>query len=384
MSETYLDNNATTPVAPEVIEAMRPFFDERFGNPSSLHRKGVEAERAVTDARHTLADMLGVSEREVIFTSGATEAVNMAIRGLAERNPRMGRHIVTTAVEHDCVLSSCQALEEKGYEVSYLKTDEYGAVTPEAVVDAIRDDTVLVAVMHVNNELGTINPVEEIARAVKGTQKQPYMIVDGVQAFGKLIVDLSHIDGYAVSAHKIHGPKGVGALVLKEAAQQRTLPLIVGGGQEFGMRSGTQNVPAIVGFAKAAERAHSGRGEHREHMDMLRNMLRNYVEEVADVVINSPNDALATTFNVAFLGVPAETLLHALEENGIYVSTGSACSSNNQIKSHVLEHVSGRQEVIDSSIRFGLSRMNTREEIERVGEVLKEKVEELRRTLPRK
>lgn len=381
-TDIYLDNNATTPVALEVVSAMDPFWREQFGNPSSLHKKGVEAERAVSNVRNQLADTLGVKEGEVMFTSGATESLNTAIRGLALKNQRMGKHIVTTAVEHECVLESCQVLEEQGFEVSYLKTDQYGAVSAEAVREAIREDTVLVSVMHVNNELGTVNPIEEIAAAVKNTDKQPYMVVDGVQAFGKMRVDLSNIDAYAVSAHKVHGPKGVGALIAKEETRQRMKPLIVGGGQEFGVRSGTQNVPGIVGLGKAAELAYNDLDGHHEHMNMLRSMLRNSIEKIDDTVINSFPDALPSTLNAAFLGVPAETLLHALEEKGIYVSTGSACSTNNKIKSHVLEHVTDRQEVKGSAIRFGLSRMNTKEEIEQVGEVLKKTVEELRDMLP--
>ncbi|MEX0672932.1 MAG: cysteine desulfurase family protein [Candidatus Paceibacterota bacterium] len=374
----YLDNNATTPVDSVVIEAMLPYFTERYGNPSSLHSKGTEAERAVSNVRYQLAELLGVKESEVVFTSGATESLNTAILGIARANKRKGRHIVTTAVEHDAVLSSCQVLEEEGWEVSYLKTDQYGMVTPEQVSEVVREDTALVAVMQVNNELGTINPVNDIAYAVKKKKDDVYVVVDGVQAFGKMSVDLTHIDAYAISAHKFHGPKGVGALVVKEGVKQRMKPLIVGGGQEFGIRSGTQNVPAIVGLGKAVELAYSNLRQNRDHIQNLREYLLSVFTQIDDVVINSPESGLETTLNVSFLGVSAETLLHTLEEKGVYFSTGSACSTNNKIKSHVLEHVTDRQDVKNSSVRFGLSRLNTTEEIENASQIVREAVEELR------
>ncbi|MEX1027344.1 MAG: cysteine desulfurase family protein, partial [Candidatus Paceibacterota bacterium] len=314
-------------------------------------------------------------------------ALNTAILGLARKNARKGKHIVTTAVEHDAVLASCQVLEEEGWEVSYLKTDRYGAVTPAAVAEAVRDDTVLVAVMQVNNELGTINPVSEIAGAAKAKKEDVFVVVDGVQAFGKMAVDLTGIDAYAISAHKLHGPKGIGALVVKDEVQPRMKPLVVGGGQERGLRSGTQNVPGIVGLGTAAELAYRDLSRNRKHIQTLAEHFSVRFSTMEEVVVNSPDPltssgqviGLETTLNVSFLGVSAEALLHTLEEQGIYVSTGSACSTNNKIKSHVLEHITDRQEVKDSAIRFGLSRLNTEEEIQKAGSAVKEAVEELRK-----
>lgn len=375
-TEIYLDNNATTPLDPAAREAMEPYFSERFGNPSSLHHKGVEAERALTDARHTLAGLLGVSEREMVFTAGATESLNLALQGLARARSRQGRHLVTTLVEHDCVLATCQLLEEQGWSVTYLPTDRYGRVTPQQVLEALRDDTVLVAVMQVNNELGSINPIAEIAQAIKRQAPEVAVVSDGVQGFGKLPLDLAAVDVYAFSAHKFHGPKGAGVLMVKDGLSLK--PLLAGGGQEKGLRPGTENVPAIMGMAKAAELAFAGRAEHQSHLLELRQRLLALITDGTGAVLNSPEEAVAGTINIAFPGLSAETLANSLEEQGIYLSTGSACSSNHQIKSRVLEHITSDPELRRGSLRIGLSRFNTREEIERAGAVIREAVQAAR------
>lgn len=374
--EIYLDNNATTPVAREVLEAMEPYWRDEFGNPSSMHRKGATAERAVTNTRHTLADILGVRAREVVFTSGATESITTAIQGIAEATKRQGRHIVTTLVEHDCVLSACQKLEEAGWEVMYLPTDSFGAVTPKAVSEAVRDDTSVVSVMHVNNELGTINPINDIAREVKAKNADTTVVSDGVQAFGKLPIDLADIDAYALSAHKIHGPKGSGALVVKNSVKMK--PLIVGGGQEENRRSGTHNVPGIVGLGKAAELAYASLPEHDAHMNACREELERIAREIDGAVVHSPPHGLASTLSAAFPGVPAETLLHVLEERGVFISTGSACSSNKDIVSHVIRHITDNDEVRQSTIRFSFSRFTVLDDVKKVGAMLKEEVPALR------
>ena len=386
----YLDNNATTPVLPEVIEAMRPYWSEQFGNPSSMHGLGAAAERALQDARHSIAETLSVSAEEIIFTSGASESMHTALRGFAGRNSRFGKHIVTTPVEHECTLAAIQMLEEQGFEVTYLKTDAVGAVTPQQVQSAVRDDTVLVSVMQVNNELGTRNPVAEIARAVKSADTEltrtgyggPFVVVDGVQAYGKLPVELDAIDAYAISAHKIHGPKGCGALYLARKRQERLNPLITGGGQEFGLRAGTQNVPAVSGFARAARLACEHREERTERMRDLHDQLRTAIDGMDAAVLNSPADGAPSTVSAAFPGVPAETLLHALEERGVYVSTGSACSSNTSVVSHVLSHITDRGDIKKSTLRFGISHMNTESEIEQTIAALTDAVAELRAALP--
>jgi len=378
MVDIYLDNNATTPMDPEVVQAMEPYMITMFGNPSSLHKKGVEADQALMNARHTFADILNIQSEEVIFTSGATESINTVIKGLAHRNARTGKHIITTAVEHECVRETCRVLEAEGYEIDYVKTDKYGFVSVQQIIDLLRDDTVLVAVMEVNNELGTIYPVEDIAREVKQINSDIYVVVDGAQGFGKLSIDLTYIDAYTISAHKLHGPKGIGALVLKTSAQRRIDPLITGGGQEFGCRSGTQNVPGIVGFAKAVDIAYPQKDSVYQHLQTLHTTLRYICGTIDNVVINSPEDALPTTCNVSFIGIPSETLLHALEQHNIIASSGSACSRNTAVVSHVLDHVTNRDDIKHSVIRFGLSRMTTQADIEYVGTILQRIVPDLR------
>lgn len=373
MTDIYFDNNATTPVDPSVRDAMLPFLGEMFGNPSSQHTKGVEAYRTVEDARHSVARALGVTVERVFFTSGATESINTALRGVAHKHRKQDRHIVTSLVEHDCVLETCRVLEESGCEVTYLAPDQYGTVTPEQVLGAIRDDTVCVVLMQVNNELGTVHDVARTMRAVKERRSDIVTVVDGAQAFGKIIVDCSHIDMYALSAHKIHGPKGVGALYVREGLQID--PLIVGGGQEKKMRSGTHNVPGIVGLGEATKVAYEDMEKHVAHITEVRDALRDGLMQIEGAHINSPEDALATTFNVSFSGVSAETLMHALEARGVYVSTGSACSTNNKIKSHVLVGVGADEGIQDSAIRFSFSRMNSSEEARQVASMVKEEVE---------
>ena len=375
MKQIYLDNNATTPLDPEVFSAMEPYLKETFGNPSSQHAMGAEAKRAVTDSRFVVAEALGAKDGEVVFTSGATESVNMALKGFARAHKREGMHIVTSAIEHECVLETCRVLEEEGYTVTYIKPDRYGWIEPKRVIDAVRDDTVLVAIMHVNNELGTIYDIEEIAREVKTNWNDVTVFADGAQAFGKLSVDLKYIDAYAFSAHKMHGPKGTGGLYIKEGS--RIKPFVVGGGQERNMRSGTENVSGIVGLKKATEIAYKHLEEHRAHLKELKDLFLKELNSFDNVVVNSPEDALENTLNVSLVGIPAETLMHALEERGVYISTGSACSTNNKIKSHVLDGIDAAQDIKDSAIRVSFSRMNTHDEVKECGVILKEVISKL-------
>ncbi|GBC77610.1 Cysteine desulfurase IscS [bacterium HR08] len=360
--EVYLDNNATTPVAPEVVEAMAPYWREHFGNPSSLHRKGVEAERAVRVSRATIARLLGVKESEVIFTSGGTEGDNLAIKGAARALRRRGNHIVTTKIEHPAVLESCRDLEAEGFRVTYLDVSPEGWVTPEAVEAALTPETILVSVMHVNNELGTILPIAEIAERVK--RRNPEIVVhsDGVQAVGKTRVDLRGVDLYTISGHKIHAPKGTGALIVREGI--RLVPLFSGGGQERGLRSGTENVAGIVGLARALELMCENLEENLVRFRTLRERFLEGVRRLPGARINSPERSVPTTVNVSFPGVPAEVLLHALEEEGVFASTGAACASRKRRRSHVLEAVRLPPEIIDSSLRFSFSRYTTVDDIE--------------------
>lgn len=358
----YLDNNSTTKVAPEVVEAMRPYFDERYGNPSSVHRTGQEAGRAVTGSRRTIAELLGAGEKEVIFTSGATESNNLALLGAARARKNIGKHIIATLVEHDSVLEPCQKLEREGFFVTYLEPDRHGRVSVEQAIAALRKDTVLVAVMHVQNELGTIYPINEMARELKKRKPDVIFFSDGAQAFGKLPVTLDKIDLYSISAHKIHGPKGIGALYVRSGVELE--PIMFGGGQEQSRRPGTENVPGIVGFAKAAEIAYANLEKYRKHIRGLRNKLMSTLANFDGAVVNSPEDGLETTVNVAFSNIPAETVLRALEEKGILASAGSACSIKKGGTSHVLEALPIDKKIARASLRFGLSRYNAEEEID--------------------
>jgi len=370
--EIYLDNNATTPVAPEVMEAIHPYFCQVYGNPSSLHRKGVEAERAVRTSRSTIARIFGVRDDEVIFTSGGTEGDNLAIKGTARALRRRGTHIITTQVEHPAVLESCRELEGEGFRVTYLAVNAHGRVEPDDVLSAVTDETILVSIMHVNNELGTIFPVEEIAARLKRQRPEIVVHTDGVQAVGKLKVGLDHIDLYTISGHKIHAPKGIGALLVREAT--RLKPLMTGGGQERGLRSGTENVPGIVGLATAIQLAYENLAATQAYLSDLRSRFLAGLAEVPGVRVNSPPDSIPTTVNVSFPGIPAEVMLHALEAEGVYVSTGAACSSRKGRRSHVLEAFHLPPDVIDSSLRFSFSRYTTVEEIETAVQVIRQVV----------
>jgi len=377
MSNIYLDNNATTPLDPTVREVMLPYLKERFGNPSSQHGYGIEAGRAITDARHIVAGALGVREYEIVFTSGATESVNTAIKGIARATQRKGRHIVTSLIEHECVLETCRYLEEDGWSVTYVMPNEYGTVDAKAVTAAIREDTTLIAIMHVNNELGTIYDISEIARQIKQRDADIAVCVDGAQAFGKLRADLSHIDAYAFSAHKLHGPKGVGGLYVREGVQIK--PLMSGGGQEFKLRSGTENVPGIVGLGEAAKVAYAYLDAHQKHLGDVKQAFMDEMRVFKNVHINSPVDALSTTVNFSVKGVSADALMRALEAHGIYISTGSACSANNTIKSHVLAGINASEEIQNSALRVSFSRMNTLEEAYTAAGVIKREGEALLR-----
>ena len=288
MREIYLDNNATTPVDSRVKEAMLPYFEEFFGNPSSLHTKGVEATRGIEEARRILADALHVKSSEVAFTSGATESDNWAIKGAAESRKRSGNHIITQKTEHKAVLRSCEYLEDKGFAVTYLDVNSEGRVSKQELVDAVNDKTILVAIMHVNNEIGTIHPINDLARVCKNKKQDILFFSDGVQALGKLEINLENIDLYAISSHKVHGPKGVGALVVKEGVNIEKL--IHGGNQENRHRSGTENVAGIVGFGKAVRLMYEDFEVKKKHFEKLRGKFLECLKQMDGVRINSPKD----------------------------------------------------------------------------------------------
>ena len=373
----YLDNAATTKVDDEVVEAMKPYFDEKYGNASSLHSYGQEAKKAVEDSREIIAKKLNADPKEIIFTSGGTESNNFAIKEIAFVNRDKGNHIITTKVEHDCILNSCKLLEKLGFEVTYLDVDEYGFVKLDELKKAIRKDTILVSIIHGNNEIGTINDLEAIGKICK--ENKVYFHTDACQSFTKIPIDVkkTNIDLITINAHKIHGPKGVGALFIKKGT--RTDAFQHGGGQEFNLRSGTENIPGIVGFAKSVEIA-----EDHEKIARLRDSLIEKIEkEIPEVKFNgSRKKRLQNNVNFIFKYIEGEALLIKLDDKGIMASTGSACSSKSLEASHVLLAIGLPPSIAHGSIRFSLSRYNTKEEIEYTIKNLKEIVAELRSISP--
>lgn len=364
--EAYLDNSATTRCLESVRDVVVKTMMEDYGNPSSRHRKGLEAERYLRDAREKIARTLKVSEKEIFFTSGGTESDNWALIGGAMANRRAGNHIITTAVEHAAVIQPLMYLEEQGFRVTYLAADRYGRVSQKDLQEAVCEDTILVSTMYVNNELGALEPVEEIGRFLK--EKYPRILyhVDGIQAYGKyrIFPKKLGIDLLSVSGHKIHGPKGTGFLYVNEKAKIR--PLLLGGGQQRGMRSGTDNVPGAAGLGVAAQEAYRDFEEKRAHLLKLKSYFMEEAGKLPDVVLNSlPGEEGAPHIvSISFRGVRAEVLLHALEDKGIYTSSGSACSSNKKLPvSSVLKEIGLPKDLLDATLRFSFSTFTTEEEL---------------------
>ncbi|MBQ4425169.1 MAG: cysteine desulfurase [Lachnospiraceae bacterium] len=365
--EIYLDNAATTAVSAPVREEMMQVLDSCYGNPSSLHKKGTEAEQLLRLAKERIAQPLKVSDKQIYFTSGGTESNNWAVIGGAAAKARRGRHIITTPFEHPSVSAAMDVLEKQGFEVTRVPVTQEGLVNPESVRAALRADTVLVSVMMVNNELGSRQPVEEIGRLIKAYNSDILFHVDAVQAYGKLPVYPKrwNIDLLSASAHKIHGPKGIGLLYMAE--NTRILPLIHGGQQQSGMRSGTENMPGIVGFGKAAEEAAAHREAYIERVKALRKRLTEGLLALDGVSINGPageEDLAPHIVSVTVRDVRSEVLLHALEEKGIYVSAGSACSSHKREISDSLKAIGLSRELAQSTIRLSLDDSITDEEID--------------------
>ncbi|MCD8015056.1 MAG: cysteine desulfurase [Lachnospiraceae bacterium] len=380
--EAYLDNSATTRVTASVRDVVVRTMTEDFGNPSSKHRKGLEAERYLRDARENIAKTLKVNEKEIFFTSGGTESDNWAILGAAAANRRAGMHIITSAVEHAAVLMPVHALEEQGYRVTVLPVDAHGRIRLEELEAALCEDTILVSIMAVNNEVGTIQPIAEAGALIKKKCPQAVFHVDAVQAYGKYRIypKRQGIDLLSVSGHKLHGPKGSGFLYVREGV--RLQPLILGGGQQKGMRSGTDNVPGAAGLAQAAVDAFASLDIDHERMLILKARLMDGLSLLPDVVIHSQEgeQSAAHIVSAAFVGVRSEVLLHALEERGIYVSAGSACSSNKKLPvSPVLKEMHLPKEQLESTLRFSFCRFTTEEEIDYTLEALRELLPVLRR-----
>lgn len=380
----YLDNSATTRQYPEVTREMLRYMDEFYGNPSSLYQLGVDSEKAVKKARTALQKAIGMEDSRVYFTSGGTEADNMAIFGAARALKRRGRRIVTTAVEHPAVLECCKELEKQGFEVIYVGVDRNCRLDIDALRSAVNDETILVSMMHVNNEAGTIMPVNEVKQIMKEKDAPGIFHCDAVQSFGKLQL-CSDADVISVSGHKIHGPKGTGAICIREGVN---IPaFICGGGQESGKRSGTENVPAIAGVGLAAEMSEHGRRENSASMAQMRQrLISQLTASLDDIVINSPETAgenagecCSSLLNISFLGTRGEVLLHTLEQDGIYVSTGSACSSNKKGQSHVLKAMGLKDKEIEGTLRFSFGRMNSIEEIDIAADKVAAAVKRFRR-----
>lgn len=375
----YLDNAATTPVDREVIEEMLPYFTQKYGNASSLHSFGREARDAIERSRERVAELIGAKSEEIIFTAGGTESDNIAIKGIAFRKGK--GHIITSQIEHPAVMATCQHLERKGFDVTYLPVDRYGMVNPEDVENAIRDDTILLTIMHANNEIGTIEPIEQIARIAK--ERGIPFHTDAVQSVGKIPVDVSKldVDMLSISSHKIYGPKGVGALFIKEGLSLE--PVMHGGGHEKGLRPSTENVPGIVGLGKACELAESRMEEDMKNMIRLRNKLVEGVLEIEESYLNGhPEKRLPNNAHFRFEAVEGESLLLSLDDKGIAGSTGSACSSKKLKPSHVLLAIGLNEVQAHGSLRLTLGRENTEEEIDYVIETLPEIVEKLRAMSP--
>ncbi len=380
--EIYLDNSATTRVSPSVRDVVVKTMMEDYGNPSSQHLKGVQAERYLRDAREAIAKTMKVKESNIFFTSGGTESDNWAILGGASANRRSGMHLITTAVEHAAVLMPMKRLEELGYRVTYLPVDQRGRISLDDLEAALCDDTILVSIMYVNNEVGTIEPIAEAGSLIKKKNPHTLFHVDAVQAYGKYPIYPKRlgIDLLSASAHKLHGPKGVGFLYVGD--QVKLHPMILGGGQQKGMRSGTDNVPGIAGLAQAAADACASMEETHAHMIALKSRMTEGLRTLPDVVIHSQEGELSAAHIVsaAFCGVRSEVLLHALEERGIYVSAGSACTSNKKVPvSTVLKEMHLRQDLQESTLRFSFSRYTTEEEINATLQALRELLPVLRR-----
>ncbi|HJB07073.1 MAG TPA: cysteine desulfurase [Candidatus Enterocloster faecavium] len=372
--EVYFDNSATTKVFDCVRDIVVKTMTEDYANPSAKHKKGMEAEQYIRRAAAQIAKTLKVQEKEILFTSGGTESNNMALIGTAMANQRAGKHLITTRIEHASVYNPMAWLEQQGFEVTYLGVDEKGHISLEELREAVRPDTILVSVMHVNNEIGAIEPVEEIGAMLHAMNPSILFHVDAIQSYGKLQIrpKKAHIDLLSASGHKIHGPKGVGFLYIDQRVKIH--PLIYGGGQQRDLRSGTENVPGIAGMGAAAEEIYRDHEEKMERLTGLKDYFISRMGEIPEAVVNSlpGKEGAPQIVSVSFSGVRSEVLLHALEDRGIYVSSGSACSSNHPAISGTLKAVGVKRELLDSTLRFSFGMFNTREEADYTIEVLKE------------
>ncbi len=389
MMNVYLDNSATTRPYDEVTEYMAKIMRDVYGNPSSMHMAGVNAEREVKTAKETFANIMKVDAKEIFFTSGGTESDNLALIGCANAYRRDGMHLITTKIEHPAVLETMKYLEEQGFSVAYLDTRADGTIDPEVLRKELTDDTILVSIMHVNNEIGSVNDIEGLAALVKEYRPSILFHTDAVQSFGKyrILPKRSKIDLVSVSSHKIHGPKGVGALYINEKIKIR--PIIFGGGQQKGIRSGTENVPGIAGMGLAAKLIYDGLEENTARLYEIKEYFVSELEKLPDVRVNgipsgeggsaAIKKSAPHIVSASFSGVRAEVLLHALEDKGIYVSSGSACSTNKPSVSATLQAIGLDRSLLDSTLRFSFSTQTVKEEIDYTLEVLEKELPMLRK-----
>ncbi|MCK4296973.1 MAG: cysteine desulfurase NifS [Candidatus Marinimicrobia bacterium] len=382
MNRIFLDYASTTPTDPEVVKVMLPYFTERFGNPSSIYSLGQEARAAIEGTRGKIAVALGAKSKEIIFTSGGTEGNNFAIKGVAYANEHKGNHIITSSVEHHAVIEPCKFLEKRGFIVTYLPVDKDGLVNPDDVRKAITNKTILISIMHANNEVGTIEPIEEIGRIAR--EHNVYFHTDSVQSFGHIPVDVNdlNVDLLSVSAHKLYGPKGIGALYIRKGT--KVIPFMHGGDQERKRRASTENVPGIIGFGKAVEIASTYMNEEAKMLTTLRDKLvKGIFAKIDHIRLNGhPTQRLPNNVNFAFEFVEGESILLSLDMEGIAASTGSACSSSSLEPSHVLLALGLPHEIAHGSLRFTFGRYTKNEDIDYVLEVLPKIVEKLRSMSP--
>lgn len=382
MRKVYLDNNATTPMDPLVFEAMKPHFLEDFGNASSIHTYGQKANSAVENARRQVAELIGARPNEVVFTSGGTEADNMALRGVATRHRERGNHIITAVTEHSAVLQTCERLEKEGFRVTRLPVDREGMISLDRLEKAIEDETILISIMHANSEIGVIQSIQEMA-ALAG-EKKVLFHTDAVQTVAKIPVDVKElgVDLLSLSAHKFHGPKGVGALYIRSGVKMD--PLLYGGSHERSRRAGTVNVPGIVGLGQTADLAQEGLKDLGTRVKELRDRLeKGILEQIPGTAVNgSTTHRIPHLSNISFRAIEGEALLISLDFQGVAVSTGSACSSGTVEPSHVLTALGGNAKLHKSAIRFSLSRMNSGDEIDHVLKILPEIVQRMREVSP--
>ncbi len=381
MMEVYLDNSATTQCLPSVAALMTKIMCEDYGNPSSMHRKGVESEKYIRYAKETIARTLKVQEKEILFTSGGTESDNIALIGTAFANFRAGNHIITTGIEHPAVLQTCAYLEKQGFEITYLPVDSNGIVRLSDLEKAMTDQTILVSMMHTNNEIGSVQPIAEAGALIKRINPNTVFHVDAVQGFGKFRIypKKMNIDLLAVSAHKIHGPKGVGFLYINEKIKVK--PIIFGGGQQKGMRSGTENVPGIAGMALAIEEIYKDFDEKIDYLYAIKERFITGLAKIDGIKVNglAGRDGAPHVVSVSIAGIRSEVMLHALEDRGVYVSAGSACASNKPATSAALKAIGVEKQFLDATLRFSFSVLTTEEEIDYTLQQMYELIPMLRR-----